>query len=278
MAGGTEHDDQGAAIPAQPPGAAVGRLQVRARAPPRPLARGVLPAASCALILAAAACAGGTPRAAALRRAVGRSAGGAGAAQSAAAVYCRRKDARLRVAPPPRPLPGRLASPRGGRMMPRPTAAPPAGAALAWPFPCGDATSLLAAACRRAVIENHYQFLKGLNPSLRFLVRERSDPNFEPIIQAEFAAGKVEEVSVKGMSEAEVLGECVLELRTEPSPASRKAVSGEVRASECCFGRQCGEQVAGQAGVRGCEPSPKRRTEPRASFCVRVVRFWRGQV
>eukprot|EP00802_Teleaulax_amphioxeia_P014499 Tamp_14566.p4 GENE.Tamp_14566~~Tamp_14566.p4 ORF type:complete len:111 (+),score=31.85 Tamp_14566:2-334(+) len=58
----------------------------------------------------------------------------------------------------------------------------------------------------RAVIENHYQFLKGLNPSLRFLVRERSDPNFEPIIQAEFAAGKVEEVSVKGMSEAEVLG------------------------------------------------------------------------
>jgi hypothetical protein len=58
----------------------------------------------------------------------------------------------------------------------------------------------------RAVIENHYKFLKGLNPSLRFLVRERSDPNFEPIIQAEFAKGKMEEVSVKGMSEKEVLG------------------------------------------------------------------------
>ena len=58
----------------------------------------------------------------------------------------------------------------------------------------------------RAVIENHYTFLKGLNPSLRFLVRERTDPNYDPVIQAEFAQGKTEEVSVKGMSEAEVLG------------------------------------------------------------------------
>ena len=59
----------------------------------------------------------------------------------------------------------------------------------------------------RAVIENHYSFLKGLNPSLRFLVRERTDPNYDPVVQAEFGMGKVEEVSVKGMSEAEVLGE-----------------------------------------------------------------------
>ena len=59
----------------------------------------------------------------------------------------------------------------------------------------------------RGVIENHYTFLKGLNPSLRFLVRERTDPDFEPVIQAEFAKGKMEEVSVKNMSEAEVLGE-----------------------------------------------------------------------
>ena len=59
----------------------------------------------------------------------------------------------------------------------------------------------------RAVIENHYTFLKGLNPSLQFLVRERTDPNFDPVIQAEYAQGKTVEQSVKGMSEAEVLGE-----------------------------------------------------------------------
>jgi len=66
---------------------------------------------------------------------------------------------------------------------------------------------VLTRACCRAVIENHYTFLKGLNPSLPFLVRERTDPDFEPVIQAEFAKGKMEEVSVKNMSEAEVLGE-----------------------------------------------------------------------
>merc|ERR1712166_763560 len=60
----------------------------------------------------------------------------------------------------------------------------------------------------RLVIENHYRFLKSLNPSLRFLVRERTNPNYEPIIEADFGLGKMETVNVKGMSEAEVL--CVL--------------------------------------------------------------------
>ena len=59
----------------------------------------------------------------------------------------------------------------------------------------------------RLVIENHYTFLKGLNPNLKFLVRERNAPDYDPVIQAEFMQNKIEEVSVKGMSEEQVLGE-----------------------------------------------------------------------
>jgi len=59
----------------------------------------------------------------------------------------------------------------------------------------------------RLVIENHYTFLKGLNPNLKFLVRERNAPDYDPVIQAEFMQNRIEEVSVKGMSEEQVLGE-----------------------------------------------------------------------
>ena len=59
----------------------------------------------------------------------------------------------------------------------------------------------------RLVIENHYTFLKGLNPNLKFLVRERNAPDYDPVIQAEFMQNKIEEVSVKGMSEEQVLGD-----------------------------------------------------------------------
>jgi hypothetical protein len=41
-------------------------------------------------------------------------------------------------------------------------------------------------------------------------VRERTDPNHEPVIQAEFAKGRFEEISVKNMAESEVLGELII--------------------------------------------------------------------
>ena len=38
-------------------------------------------------------------------------------------------------------------------------------------------------------------------------MRERHAPDYDPVIQAEFMQNKVEEVSVKGMSEEQVLGD-----------------------------------------------------------------------
>jgi len=75
------------------------------------------------------------------------------------------------------------------------------------------------------VIEKHYGFLKSLNPSLRFLVRERTDPNFDAIIEADFGGGKMETESVSGKSEAEVLGKLSLVCTLPAAISCRRIMS-----------------------------------------------------
>uniref|UniRef100_A0A6T8GK86 Ribosomal protein/NADH dehydrogenase domain-containing protein n=1 Tax=Hemiselmis andersenii TaxID=464988 RepID=A0A6T8GK86_HEMAN len=53
-------------------------------------------------------------------------------------------------------------------------------------------------------INNQYTFIKALNPSMPFLVRESSDSSHAPVIYARYAFGEERSRDVSNMSEKEV--------------------------------------------------------------------------
>eukprot|EP00285_Hemiselmis_virescens_P009366 CAMPEP_0173377522 /NCGR_PEP_ID=MMETSP1356-20130122/770_1 /TAXON_ID=77927 ORGANISM="Hemiselmis virescens, Strain PCC157" /NCGR_SAMPLE_ID=MMETSP1356 /ASSEMBLY_ACC=CAM_ASM_000847 /LENGTH=115 /DNA_ID=CAMNT_0014330301 /DNA_START=17 /DNA_END=364 /DNA_ORIENTATION=+ len=55
-----------------------------------------------------------------------------------------------------------------------------------------------------AFINNQYNFIKALNPSMPFLIRESPDASYTPMMYARYAYGVEHEKDVSNMSEADV--------------------------------------------------------------------------